>query len=831
MVGLERLLIGRTLAGRYAVEELIGRGRGGLVYRARDARSGAEVALKVLAAPQSAEGRERYRRLVAGEVGIAAGIEHPNVLAVHALGVDPELDLDFVASELARGQTLGSVLAQRGNPPLSLGLRLLSDAADGLAAGHRAGLVHRDVRPASLYLVRSEAERQVRVKVGGFGVPQLVRREAVAAAPPEVSAYASPEMLANGSARLTSASDVFGLGVVGFQLMTGALPFDDEARRALAAGGTAEPAVPSELSPAVPPHVFEAVLQALRVAPADRFADATAFADALRQPASRPTVAVPAMFAAGKIPPASQEAPVAALSEAAASTDTLVVSDDLGPSPEASLAEAAAPPAEPAETFADAVDRTHVDPPAAVPDAVPAAGFVALAGGLMEMDDAPSSALVKSPEDAVAASTAAQEPAAAPVASPAAAAPPPAPSAPATAHTRKAPMPRGVPADLDLYYPPQRSATPTPVSHPGEVPASPVAMDASLPAPAAAAPAIAPLADEQPRPVAVPRVVEVAAAPIATDANAPAAPAPIVAPRAVSIGGKRRAGVPGRAGGFRGSPAMAAGFVLGMLVLGTVGWMATRHPSGTDAASTEKLAATSLVPAAAAAAGTPTAAAPGSAPQPAATPARDSVAQTPEERRRALEEAKKRQQDEARKKQQDDQARLALLQQQQAAATAQAAQQPAARPEAAPPPVQQPVAAVPRPAPPAPPPPPPPAPAPAREEPAPVRAAAQNEVFSTAEVEERPRLSNAGEIQRALQMRYPDQLAAARVSGAVTATFVVSADGHVEGSSIRIVGSPNPAFNVPTQNVLRRARFRPATVGGRAVRVQVTMPVQWTAPQ
>jgi periplasmic protein TonB len=104
-------------------------------------------------------------------------------------------------------------------------------------------------------------------------------------------------------------------------------------------------------------------------------------------------------------------------------------------------------------------------------------------------------------------------------------------------------------------------------------------------------------------------------------------------------------------------------------------------------------------------------------------------------------------------------------------------------------------------------------------------------VFSSSEVEERPRLSNGGEIQRALRSRYPEQLAAAGVSGSVTATFVVNADGRVDGSSIRIVGSPNPAFNVPTQNVLRRARFRPATVGGQPVRVQVTMPVQWTAPQ
>ena len=143
---------------------------------------------------------------------------------VYCLGHDTELDLEFVAGELLRGQTLASVLSQRGKPPIALGLRLLGDAANGVAAGHRAGLVHRDLRPASLYLVRGDGERQVRVKVAGFGVPQIVRRESLAGAAPEVSAYASPEMLAAGSLRLTPASDVFSLGVVGYELLTGRPP-------------------------------------------------------------------------------------------------------------------------------------------------------------------------------------------------------------------------------------------------------------------------------------------------------------------------------------------------------------------------------------------------------------------------------------------------------------------------------------------------------------------------------------------------------------------------------------------------------------------------------
>jgi eukaryotic-like serine/threonine-protein kinase len=200
---------------------------------------------------------------------------------------------------------------------------LLSDAAEGLAAGHRAGLLHRDVRPASLYMVRSEAERQVRVKVGGFGVPQLIRRESIVSAAPEVSAYASPEMLANGSARLTPASDVFGLGVIGFQLMTGALPLDDAARRALAEGRAAEVELPADPPAAVPPHAFEAVLQALRISPAERFADASAFAEALRQPASRPTVAVPAIFAAAEAPAAQPEPQPVTSPETAAAAEAV----------------------------------------------------------------------------------------------------------------------------------------------------------------------------------------------------------------------------------------------------------------------------------------------------------------------------------------------------------------------------------------------------------------------------------------------------------------------------------------------------------------------------
>lgn len=834
MVGPETTLIGRTLAGRYTPEELIGRGRGSLVFRARDAQAGTEVALKVLAAPRSPEARERYRRVVAGEVGVASALRSPHVLAVHALGYDPELEVDFVTSELARGQTLASVLASRGKPPIALGLRLLQDAAEGLAAAHRAGLVHRDLRPASLYLVRSDAERQVRVKLGGFGVPQIVRAESLAGAPPEVSGYASPEMLAAGSARLTPASDVFSLGAIGFELMTGALPLDEAARRALAAGGRVEIEPPVDVAAAVPPHVLDAVLQALRIGPAERFADAAAFADALLQRTASPApVAVPVAIvdeppeiaASERTAPASVDATAAMMASAAVLSqhaDAPAASSEPSIDPAASMPDPEAAPIAPVA----AADSGRSTEPGAVPapeaaapsEPATAAGssdrILAFAGRVLPGETVPEFIAPESPDAAPESPSEGASPidSETPAASAAASADPSAAS-----RTHIAPLQRAVPADLELYYPPQ-SATP-PAAAVGFASAASAAAGAGTPGSGADSFVVA----------AAPGAASIPVAPAAPSLVPPAEAfiQPLAAQRALSLGGARKG--PARTRTVRG-PAMAAGFVLGILVLGSAGWIATRR-SGAAPAPAAHLPVNRL------ASGAPAAATPADppdarpAPAAAAPAAGDTSARAVAARRRAQEEAKKRQQqDEERKRLQDEQVAPVQPQEQQRLALAQQAvqQQPLARPQTVTPPVQQPVAVVPRPAAP---PPAPPAAAPAREEPAPTREAASNEVFSVGDVEERPRLSNGAEIQRALQSRYPEQLSAAHVSGSVTATFVVNADGRVDGSTIRIVSSPNPGFNVPTQNVLRRARFRPATVRGQPVRVQVTMPVQWTATQ
>ena len=395
MSGLERLLIGRTLDGRYAVEELIGQGRGGSVYRARHTRLGSLLAVKVLASPRNPEARGRFRRLFRHEAALAAGVRHPGLPLVIGSGTDAELDADFFVTELLEGEKLSCVLAQRGKPPVALALRLLSEAAAGAGAAHRAGLVHRDLRPANLYLVRSPAERHVRARVVGFGVPQLASRATLASADAALVGYAPPELFAGG--RLTPAGDVFSLGAIGYELLAGRVPFDEAGRRALAEGRPVPLAPPAEAGAAVPAHVIEAILCALRPDPEERFADAAAFEIALDTApaaASLPVgAAVPAPHAAAGAEPAPdsegarEEAAPAEVKELLARIDSEVVTAEADEALEPPVAADAPAPAAAEEA------------PAATADELEAMAEVEPAAAGAEPADAPAGAVLAAEAD------------------------------------------------------------------------------------------------------------------------------------------------------------------------------------------------------------------------------------------------------------------------------------------------------------------------------------------------------------------------------------------------------------------------------------------------
>lgn len=288
----ERLLVGRVLADRYEVEEKIGSGGMSVVYAGRDRRLGRPVAVKVvsLAAESPAERtglRERFRREAASAARIP---HHPNVVQVFDYGTDPELDLDFLVMELLRGRDLKEALRSAVIPP-DEALRILREAARGLAAGHRAGIVHRDVKPANFFLTGEDGLEAVRILDFGIAKPlepdpaqDLTRTGQL----PHSPAYAAPEQL-DPSRPLTFASDVYQLGLIGYEMLSGERPFSVE-DRALLGSGTEVPLQARGRWASVPAPVRAVIEQALRFRPEDRFPDAAAFAEALAAATDAPRI-------------------------------------------------------------------------------------------------------------------------------------------------------------------------------------------------------------------------------------------------------------------------------------------------------------------------------------------------------------------------------------------------------------------------------------------------------------------------------------------------------------------------------------------------------------
>lgn len=287
MSGLESLLSGRVLGDRYRIEEVIGRGGMGAVYRAMDERLGRQVAVKVIIVTGAdAEARDRVRARFHREARAAAALpHHPNVVPVYDYGTDDALDLDYLVMEMLRGEDLATRLARRGAPLLTHGMWILREAARGVAVGHRSGLVHRDVKPGNIFLADTGHD-EVQVRVLDFGIAKAIAEEDTLTnltqdgRAPHSPTYASPEQL-RGLSKLTPASDVFSLGTVGFQMLTGERPFTEADRNRMSLGMAVPTPDLRGRNPAIPPPVEEVVRRALAYEPTERFADAAAFARAL----------------------------------------------------------------------------------------------------------------------------------------------------------------------------------------------------------------------------------------------------------------------------------------------------------------------------------------------------------------------------------------------------------------------------------------------------------------------------------------------------------------------------------------------------------------------
>ncbi|HET7460303.1 MAG TPA: serine/threonine-protein kinase [Longimicrobium sp.] len=280
-----RALVGRTLAGRYELAEAIGAGGMSVVYRGQDRVLGRPIAVKVVALPADTDEmranlRERFRREAASAARIA---HHPNVVQVYDYGTDPELDLDFIVMELLRGRDLKQALARGALAPAEA-LRIVREAARGLNAGHREGIVHRDVKPANIFLTGADGRLEY-VRVLDFGIAKPVDPDddsltlTTAGQLPHSPAYASPEQTAPDTP-VTPASDVYQLGLIAYELLAGARPYT-EADRARIRAGEAVPPAQTPAWASVPAPVRAVIERALSHDPSSRYPDAGAFADAL----------------------------------------------------------------------------------------------------------------------------------------------------------------------------------------------------------------------------------------------------------------------------------------------------------------------------------------------------------------------------------------------------------------------------------------------------------------------------------------------------------------------------------------------------------------------
>ncbi|HWE41839.1 MAG TPA: serine/threonine-protein kinase, partial [Gemmatimonadaceae bacterium] len=209
----------RILAGEFAVEREIGRGAMAIVYKATETELNRTVALKVLppSAPVSRAVAERFKR----EARLAASLDHPNIIPVYRVGQAGSTH--FIAMKYVDGRGLDEILESQGPLPIPAVLHVLRSAASALAYAHRQGIVHRDVKGANIMV-----DRDGRVMVTDFGIARAMEDASLTATGSVVGTpfYMSPEQCA--AKRIGPQSDQYSLGVVGFQMLTGFVPFNAE---------------------------------------------------------------------------------------------------------------------------------------------------------------------------------------------------------------------------------------------------------------------------------------------------------------------------------------------------------------------------------------------------------------------------------------------------------------------------------------------------------------------------------------------------------------------------------------------------------------------------
>ena len=270
----------QALGNSYTVEGEIGRGGMGVVYNARDERLKRQVAIKVL--PPELAFREEIRIRFLREAETAARLSHPNIVPIHAVGEGPD-GLVYFVMMFVDGESLAAKLKRRGRLPPDEARRIMQETADALGAAHAVGIIHRDVKPDNILLEGSRG----RVVVTDFGIAKALSSTTgsatltatgVAIGTPH---YMSPEQAA-GDREIDGRSDIYSLGVVAYQMLTGELPFHAPTVPGILMKHITERApLISDKRPDIPDDLAACVMRCLEKDPEDRWPTADALRRAL----------------------------------------------------------------------------------------------------------------------------------------------------------------------------------------------------------------------------------------------------------------------------------------------------------------------------------------------------------------------------------------------------------------------------------------------------------------------------------------------------------------------------------------------------------------------